>query len=122
LKKVVLVAAVALSCSKREVPPGTSRERGQALYRTSCSPCHGERGDGQGPAASRQPTRPRSFLRDSFRSAAAPGALPSDERFLQVIHDGLPDSSMPSFSWMSDEERRAVLTYVKEAFLSRRRP
>ncbi|HEV8199240.1 MAG TPA: c-type cytochrome, partial [Candidatus Polarisedimenticolia bacterium] len=37
------------------------RQAGQKLYEKSCSQCHGEKGDGQGPAAKHLRPMPRDF-------------------------------------------------------------
>lgn len=40
---------------------------GEDIYRTFCQACHGERGDGQGPAAKNLPgVKPRDFTADDF--------------------------------------------------------
>jgi hypothetical protein len=52
--------------------------------------------------------------------APRPGAIPDDAALAKVIREGLPDSAMPSFAWMSEEEIRAVLQHVRKFF--ERRP
>lgn len=47
---------------------------GARIFDERCSPCHGERGDGDGPLASVLPVRPRNYHRDEFRW----GTRPSD--------------------------------------------
>lgn len=41
------------------------------------------------------------------------GSLPSDEDLLETLTRGMPGSSMPSFAYLPEEERREVVRYVK---------
>jgi high-affinity iron transporter len=119
--RVAWIALVLLAgACKSTAGGGTPRERGRSLYLSTCAPCHGETGDGNGPAARAQRIAPRNFLRDELRCAPAPGTLPSAEALLEVITRGLPDSAMPSFGHLPEEDRRALVMHV-ESLLARRR-
>ena len=41
--------------------------RGAAVFRERCSPCHGDRGHGDGILADVLPVRPRNYFEESFR-------------------------------------------------------
>lgn len=85
--------------------------RGYAMY---CAGCHGERGDGNGPAARFLSPPPRDFRKGKIKFASVPaGSVPRDEDLLRVLERGLPGSAMPSFSLLSLDERRAIVAYLK---------
>ena len=93
--------------------PG-SLSAGRAVYDQHCAACHGATGDGNGPAAVWLYPRPRDFSAGQFKIKSTPGqALPTDEDLLQSVARGLPGSSMPSFSYLTQQEQRDVVQYVK---------
>jgi DMSO reductase family type II enzyme heme b subunit len=58
--------------------------------------------------------RPRDFSAGLFKIKSTPGqALPTDEDLFQSVTRGLPGSSMPSFSYLSESECQDVVQYVK---------
>jgi mono/diheme cytochrome c family protein len=92
----------------RQEPPGG------ALYQKLCSQCHGEQGDGKGIAAPRLMPLPRDFTAGKFKVRTTPsGALPTDADLLKVIRDGMPYTSMPGWSHLSDGELRELVAAVK---------
>ncbi|MCC7377546.1 MAG: c-type cytochrome [Verrucomicrobiales bacterium] len=87
---------------------------GQMVYARHCAACHGDAGDGNGPASVWLFPRPRDFSAGQFKIKSTPGqSLPTDDDLLQSVSRGLPGSSMPSFSYLSETERRDVIQYVK---------
>ncbi len=87
---------------------------GRRVYREYCVGCHGEAGDGGGPAARFLDPKPRDFTKGLFKFAGvASGDLPGDEDLMRTLVHGLPGSSMPSWRLLSDQERRAVVAYIK---------
>ena len=87
---------------------------GQAVYLQHCAACHGTVGDGNGPASVWLYPKPRNFSAGQFKIKSTPGlALPTDEDLLQSVTRGLPGSSMPGFSYLTEPERRDVVQYVK---------
>jgi len=87
---------------------------GQAIYNAHCAACHGLTGDGNGPAAVWLYPKPRNFSAGLFKIQSTPaGALPTDEDLLNTVTRGMPGSSMPSFTYLSEQERREVVQYVK---------
>jgi cytochrome c oxidase cbb3-type subunit 2 len=86
---------------------------GKPTYVQFCSSCHGERGDGKGPAAEFLDPRPRDFTagRFKFRSTVT-GQPPTTEDVLKTVERGIPGTAMPSFAFLSAEDRRKVTAYV----------
>jgi cytochrome c oxidase cbb3-type subunit 2 len=89
-------------------------QRGRLVYEKYCVGCHGENGDGKGPAAARLITKPRDFTQGiyKFRSTDS-GSLPLEQDLYRTITRGLPRVSMPSFPLMPEPEKVAVIEYVK---------
>jgi mono/diheme cytochrome c family protein len=91
-----------------------SLETGRQVYATYCAGCHGEKGDGNGPAARFLDPKPRDFRLGRLKFAAvAAGEAPNDEDYLRVIKHGLSGTAMPSFDLLSEKERVSVVAYVK---------
>ena len=88
--------------------------KGRDTYATYCVSCHGEKGDGNGPGAKYLNPKPRDFntCRVKFMSVPA-GDLPRDTDLLTTITNGLHGTAMPSFRFVSREEREAVIEYLK---------
>ena len=86
---------------------------GKPLYLRECSACHGERGDGAGPAAAFVDPKPRNFLQKQFKFRTTPsGDAPTTADVLRTIERGLPGSAMPAFSFLSEPERKQIAAYV----------
>jgi cbb3-type cytochrome c oxidase subunit I/cbb3-type cytochrome c oxidase subunit II len=88
---------------------------GKAVYERRCIGCHGEKGDGQGPAAVFLENKPRDFTRGIFKFRSTPGkdSLPTDaDLFIAVTH-GLWGTPMPTWAEISERERLAVIQYIK---------
>jgi mono/diheme cytochrome c family protein len=88
---------------------------GRGIYRSACAPCHGQRGDGQGPAARSINPKPRDFTAGVFKFRSTPsGALPTDSDLFRTISDGVPSTWMPAWEQLlSAQQRWAVVEYLK---------
>ncbi len=77
---------------KSAVPP-TQRSllHGKQVYVTNCVGCHGQYGDGRGPASIYMKPDPANFQRPELHLAG------SDGQFYQYLLLGLPGSSMPAW-------------------------
>ncbi len=89
-------------------------QRGHLVYQKYCLGCHGELGDGNGPAAVRLITKPRDFTRGvyKFRSTDS-GSLPLEADLYRTITRGLARVSMPAFPLMPEGDKVAVVEYIK---------
>jgi len=89
-------------------------EAGKAVYVQHCASCHGVNGDGNGPATVWLFPKPRNFNTGLFKVQSTPaGSLPTDQDLFQTITRGMPGSSMPSFTYLSEQQRRDVVEHVK---------
>ena len=89
-------------------------QRGHRVYLKYCVGCHGEYGDGKGPASRRLITQPRDFTSGiyKFRSTDS-GSLPLEEDLYRTITRGLSRVSMPAFPLMPENEKLALIEYLK---------
>ncbi|MBK5933646.1 respiratory nitrate reductase gamma subunit [Rhodovulum imhoffii] len=95
---------------------------GTELYQLSCASCHGERGRGDGEAASGilevdgLRVSPRNFRRDALRSGSSPAAL--YRRIAAGIPDGPDHWLMPSFGdALTADEIWAIVAYMENELL-----
>ncbi|MCP3104141.1 c-type cytochrome [Myxococcus sp. K15C18031901] len=122
-----LVAVLALAgCRSRSSPtfeplkladgrvvPAETLSRGHSVYTYYCASCHGENGDGQGPAGRGMRPVPRNFRLALFKFGdVAVGELPTDEALKRTLRRGLHGT--PMFAWdVPDADQDAVLQYLK---------
>jgi cytochrome c oxidase cbb3-type subunit 2 len=91
-----------------------SRALGREVYRDHCVGCHGEHGDGAGPAATFLFPRPRDFTTAVFKFQSTPsGTLPTDGDLYRTITRGVRGTAMPTSHEVSERERLAVVAYIK---------
>lgn len=80
--------------------------KGKASFTTNCVTCHGEKGDGNGPAGQLMNPKPRSFSTDKFKAGDKP------EQVFNTISKGLPGTAMAGYSHLPEEERWGLTYYV----------
>jgi mono/diheme cytochrome c family protein len=88
---------------------------GQRVFRGACLGCHGEKGEGDGREGKLLPVPPRDFVAAQFLCRHTPsGSLPRDEDLFRSIRRGFrPEVGMPSFTFLSDREVYAVISFLK---------
>jgi len=91
-------------------------ENGEAIYVKRCLQCHGEDGDGLGPAAERLNPPPRDFTLGlfKFKTSAFDDDIANDADLIRMIRDGMPGTAMPGWSDMlSEQDILDVIAYIK---------
>ena len=91
-------------------------ENGEAVYAKRCLQCHGEDGDGLGPAAERLNPPPRDFTLGmfKFKTSAFDDDIANDADLIRMIRDGMPGTAMPGWSDMlSEQDILDVVAYIK---------
>jgi mono/diheme cytochrome c family protein len=84
-----------------------SIKKGKELYAMNgCNGCHGDEGKGDGAAAATLPVPPTN-LTYPVRSAG-----PKPEDTFRVLTVGLEGSPMPSFGFLSEEDRWHLVSYI----------
>ena len=88
-----------------DIGTDAQRESGKQLYSKYCSQCHGDKGDGEGYAATHLRPRPRNFTTGKFKVRTTPnGALPTHQDLVNIIRHGMPYTSMPAWPTLADQE------------------
>jgi mono/diheme cytochrome c family protein len=89
-------------------------EHGKSVYARRCAGCHGDAGDGRGPAAVFLTTKPRVFKDGVFKFRSTPsGSLPTDADLYRTISMGVRGTAMPSWHELSETDRLFVIQYIK---------
>jgi len=89
----------------------TEGERSYALY---CRACHGDKGDGKGPAAPGLRPPPRDFTLGSFKFGAVPGGtLPNDDDFVRIVRFGLHGTAMRAWDGVPEAHLLEIVQYLK---------
>lgn len=88
------------------IPDEQSLARGKELFGQNCSVCHGEKGDGKGPAAATLPTPPANFLDTRHSSMYNPG-----EKYW-IIGNGSGPTGMPAFPNLSPADRWHLINHI----------
>src|SRR4029453_11148306 len=86
---------------------------GKAVYEQKCLECHGEKGDGKGPAAELLAPRPRDFTAGLYKIRTTANKVPTDQDLFRVITDGMPGTSMPSWAVLPEKGRWKLVAYIK---------
>jgi len=111
----ILGLILVLACPSLSVAgKPASLDDGRRLYEANCAICHGTRGDGHGEAAARFATPPRDFTNGvyKFRSTGS-GQLPADEDLIRTVTRGIPGTAMVPQDYLSAEDVRSVIAYIK---------
>ncbi len=88
------------------IPDAESLARGVKLFVQNCAVCHGENGDGKGPAAAALQTPPTNFLDVQHSGIYNPG-----EKFWIIGH-GSGKSGMPAFTQIDSAGRWHLVNYI----------
>jgi len=89
------------------VTPGiASTKKGEALFKESCSMCHGVKGDGRGEVALDMELSIASFRDKKHSGMYGPG-----EKYW-IIQHGIEALEMPAFPEFSPQERWSLVNYI----------
>ena len=87
---------------------------GKEVYERRCLGCHGEKGDGNGPAATfLYNQRPRNFNNAVFKFRLTKESIPTDGDLLRTISRGVRGTAMPPWYDLPINDRLAVIQYIK---------
>ncbi|MBX3022947.1 MAG: cytochrome c [Bdellovibrionales bacterium] len=105
---ITLALTATQALSKNTVPPSSPEliTKGQAVYKANCAVCHGDTGDGNGPAGSALQPKARNFISEKFKFGSKP------EQVFKLIATGSKNTSMASFQHLPEPDRWAVTYYV----------
>jgi mono/diheme cytochrome c family protein len=87
-------------------------ETGKNLYFTVCASCHGEGGNGKGPAGTGLNPPPRDFtIKDGWKNS------PSLSGIYLTLEEGIPGTAMVSYDYMPPDEKLAIAQYIRNTFV-----
>jgi len=87
---------------------------GKEVYERRCQGCHGEKGDGNGVAATfLYNQRPRNFTLGVFKFRLTKEPVPTDGDLLRTISRGVRGTAMPPWYDLPINDRLAVIQYIK---------
>lgn len=109
---VVLFALLALAPAIAFAQAGDANA-GKAVYERKCLLCHGEKGDGKGPAAELLRPAPRDFTSGIFKIRSTANKVPADRDIFEIISRGMPGTSMPAWPTIPEKDRWNLVAYVK---------
>ncbi len=113
---VLVIAGAAMAGGRRD-PQDPHVLPGWPLYERYCATCHGDRGDGKGPAAPYTWGRPRVFTSGNFEWRSTPaGQPPTDDDLKLAITYGVRGTSMPAFGEVLSPGDVGELVDVVKAF------
>ncbi len=85
---------------------------GQEQYMLYCYACHGEKGDGRGPASKGLRPPPRDFRTASFKFAKTLDGLPHDEDLKHIVRGGLGGTAMLPWD-IPETALNDIVQYIK---------
>jgi mono/diheme cytochrome c family protein len=86
---------------------------GKEAYTHYCRACHGDEGNGRGPAALGLRPPPRDFTQGKFKFAAVEsGSLPNDEDLVRIVRRGLHGTAMLPWD-VPDADLTNIIQYIK---------
>ena len=89
-------------------------QAGKVIFHRECAVCHGDRGLGDGPAASLMHPRPRNFQQGLFKlRSTESGELPTDNDLIATVTNGIHGTGMPSFRDLGRSDLTSVVAFVK---------
>ena len=88
------------------IPDQESLQSGSALFQRQCAVCHGEQGQGDGPAAKGMNQKPANSLDRDHSAIYGPG-----EKFW-IIGNGSGETGMPAFSDLSLMDRWHLVNHI----------
>lgn len=80
---------------------------GNKYFQIHCSSCHGKTGKGDGLLSAGLKPPPRNFITGNWKQGGSSIAL------YKTVVNGIKDTSMPGFSYLSSVDRWALVHYIR---------
>jgi len=110
----MLMVSIGEALAQSSPPPKKTPEllnQGKKLYEQNCSPCHGVKGDGKGPASAALKPAPSDFAEPLNKW---PNTKGKSEKIFEVISKGIPNSAMVKWDQFPERERWGLVYFVME--------
>ena len=96
-----------------KVVPAEVLNEGRVAYLQYCRACHGDKGDGRGPAAEGLRPPPRNFTQGEFKFAwVLDQKLPRDEDLVRIVRSNLHGSAMLGWE-VPEPQLMKIVQYLK---------
>ena len=96
-----------------KVIPADTLNAGRVAYLQYCRACHGDKGDGKGPAAPGLRPPPRDFTQGSFKfGGVLDQRLPRDEDLVRIVRGGLHGTAMVGWD-VPARKLDEIIQYIK---------
>jgi mono/diheme cytochrome c family protein len=83
-----------------------SLQRGEEVYKSSCSSCHGEEGRGDGPVAVTLDPKPVDYRAEHVKEL-------TDGELFYIITNGIEGSQMQAWGFFDEEDRWHLVNYLR---------
>lgn len=80
---------------------------GSTVYQNNCAVCHGPGGKGDGPAGQASNPPARNLVEGNWQKGGSSIAL------YETLKNGIPGTTMASFSYLSPKDRWAMVVYIR---------
>ncbi|NCF29914.1 MAG: c-type cytochrome [Gammaproteobacteria bacterium] len=113
--KLIICLGLVLWAAAALAEPGDA-DKGAEIYAKRCVLCHGEDGDGLGPATERLNPPPRDFTLGQYKikTTGFDDIVPNDDDLFRMINDGMPGTAMPGWGDMlSEQDIRDLIAHLK---------
>ncbi|HSB06613.1 MAG TPA: cytochrome c [Thermodesulfobacteriota bacterium] len=110
----MLMLSTGEALAQSSLPPKKTPDllnQGKKLYEQNCSPCHGVKGDGKGPASTALKPAPSDFAEPLTKW---PNTKGKPEKIFGVISKGIPNSAMVKWNQFPETERWGLVYFVME--------
>jgi DMSO reductase family type II enzyme heme b subunit len=108
-----LVALILAAWTSPAVAQQGDAAAGKTVYERRCAGCHGDKGDGKGPAGDLLSPRPRDFTSGVYKIRTTANKVPTDQDIFRIITDGMPGTSMPPWAVLPEKDRWNLVAYIK---------
>ena len=81
--------------------------KGKMAYTANCVTCHGDKGNGLGPAGKYMSPKPRNFIVDKFKNGETASEI------FTSISKGIDGTSMVGFVTIPEDDRWGLVYYVQ---------
>jgi hypothetical protein len=83
-------------------------QKGKELYTANCSACHGEKGDGNGPAGASLNPKPRDYYSpEGWKNGR------SFSMIFKTLQEGIPKSAMTAYDFIPITDRITIIQYIR---------
>jgi high-affinity iron transporter len=104
----LILSSLGTVLGKDPAPPKKTPDlmsKGKKIFEQTCTPCHGSKGDGKGPAGAVLKPPPTDFTKPLKEWPYTKGNL---SKVFEVITKGIPNTGMVAWTQYSEQERWAL--------------